>query len=191
MRSGTLEENQHGNNMEIDNLAKLISEAARLSFTETRERLGDDQIIGYCILSHDTADSCFPIIGTKGALDNYEYGPDEEFIFSPDEWDEFDNGPAFDMVNSEMAKLYNAGDYEVDENWHVKFRELVFEANVRGLEILIKDGFFGSEEDRNSIFIIFCLSDSETFETHVPKWVRRLNTEEVSRKFEFWHNENP
>lgn len=172
--------------MDIDELAKIISDAARVSFSESRQKFGKDQLIGYSIISHDTADSCGPVVATKKGLGGYGYGPDTDYIFMPVEWDQFDNGPSFDKVNAEIGTLYDAGDYEEDPDWHDKFRELVFEANVRALEILINEGFFGSEDERNNIFIIFCLSDSETFETHVPGWVKRLNTETVSVDFDSW-----
>jgi hypothetical protein len=174
--------------MDIEILFKLISQSAKVSFTESREKYGKNNIVGYSIVSHDTADSCGPVIATKKGLDSFEYGSKNDFLFSPVEWDEFDSGPSFNEVNEEILKLYDAGDYEVDPDWHDKFRELVFEANVKGLESLINEGFFGTEEERNSIFIVFSLSDSETFETHEPGWVKRLNTVAVNQSNEKWRN---
>ena len=172
--------------MDIEKFAENIALAARSSFTEFRERIGSDEIIGYAILSHDTADSCAPVVATYTGLADFTYANKDDFRFSPVEWDEFDKGASFDLVNEEIGKLYNAGDYEADPDWHVKFREFVFEANVKALEILIDCGFFGTEHERDKIFVIFSLSDSETFKTHEPEWVKRLNTTKVSNRNIAW-----
>lgn len=155
---------------------------------ESQRVLGQGEIIGYSILSHDTADSCGPVVATRRGLAEFKYGSRDDFLFSPEEWDEFDNGPSFELVNKEIAKLYDSGDYEVDPDWHGKFRELVFEAAVVGLERLVRDGFFGSEDERDRIFILFALSDSETFETHEPGWVKRLNTPAVVQRNDTWRD---
>ncbi|MEZ4529018.1 MAG: DUF4303 domain-containing protein [Desulfobacterales bacterium] len=175
--------------MNIKNLSELIKQAAKVSFSKSCEKHGKKNVIGFSILSHDTADSCGPVAATRAGLDNFEYGTKNDFMFSPVEWDEFDDGPAFDKVNEEIGKLYDAGDYETDPDWHNKFREFIFEANVRGLELLIQEEFFGSDEQRNDIFIVFCLSDSETFKTHEPSWVKRLNTSLVSERYYKWWDE--
>ncbi|WP_299873038.1 DUF4303 domain-containing protein [uncultured Cocleimonas sp.] len=169
--------------MTIEELANLISKAAKVAFTEAHERYGEDQLIGYSIISHDTADSCFPVVATKNGCANYEYGSDSYFLFTQVEWDGSCDNSVFYKVNEEIGKLYDLGDYEQDPDWHNKFREFVFESNVRGLELLIDEGFFGTEEERNKLFIAFSVSDSETSETHLPNWVKRLNTESVNAKY--------
>ncbi len=176
--------------MNIEKLSDLIAQAARSSYSALRNKYGKDEIVAYAIFSHDTSDSCGPVIATRTGLEKYDYGSKNDFIFSVAEWDEFDNGSSFDTVNDELEKLYEAGDYDEDPDWHDKFRELVFEANVKGLEILISEGFFGSEDERNDIFIVFSLSDSETFDTHEPNWVKRLNTISVSNTNHEWRRSN-
>lgn len=174
--------------MQIEDLATIIAQAAKVSFTETRDKFGKDQIVGYSILSHDTADSCGPVAATIKAQEAYDYGPDDDFLFDPVEWDLFDNGPSFNQVNEEIAKLYDAGDYEEDPDWHEKFREFVFEANVKALESLVSDGFFGTNDERSNVFVVFSLSDSETSETHVPHWVSRLNSDTINQNYSTWRN---
>lgn len=169
--------------MTTEELAILISKAAKESFTEIREKFGKDQLIGYSILSHDTADSCVPVMATKDGCKNFANGSDRDFFLSPVEWDAFDNNAYFYNINEELEKIYDSGDYEKDPDWHDKFREFVFESNVRGLELLIDEGFFGNEADRNNIFIVFSLSDSETTQTHLPAWIKRLNTKSVNEKY--------
>ena len=176
--------------MNIDTLSKLITKAAKESFISYQVKFGENEIIGYSILSHDTADSCGPVLATKKALENSSFDDINDFLFSPTEWDQFDNGASFNQVNNAIGKLYDEGDYEIDPEWHNKFRELVFEANVKALEQLISEGVIDSENNRNDIFVIFCLSDSETFETHEPTWVKRLNTEKVSNSYMHWHSQN-
>jgi hypothetical protein len=101
----------------------------------------------------------------------------------PVEWDVFPRDTHFELVNEEIGKLYEAGDYEIDENWHERFRELVFNSCVGALEKLVLEGFFGPETQRDELFITFSLSDSATSRTHVPGWVRRLNTRAVYEKY--------
>jgi hypothetical protein len=169
--------------MTTEELAILISKAAKASFTQTRERLGKDQLIAYSIYSHDTADSCSPLVASKSGSEKFESGSESGFLFTPDEWDQQDGYSCFDEVNNELLRLYDLGDYEQDTEWHNKFRELVFEVSVRGLELLIAEGFFGSEAERDKLFIIFSLSDSETSQTHFPDWVERLNTASVNKAY--------
>lgn len=172
--------------LDVDKLSKMIAAAASESFSASRAKHRKDEILGYAILSHDTADSCCAAVATQHGLKGFVHGEDNDFLFSPPEWDEFDNGTAFASVNNELIKAYDEGDYEIDPDWHEKFREDVFEATVQGLEILVRQGFFGMEEERNRLYLAFCLSDSETFTTHLPSWVSKLNTDRVTNKFLAW-----
>ena len=172
--------------MVVEVLSLHIAEALKTSFNGFRESLGENEIIGYGILSHDTADSCCPVVSTRAGIENFTLGSSEDFLFSPVEWDKFDRGPSFDLVNREICRIYDEGDYSIDPNWHIEFREFVFEANVKALETLVDQGFFGTDQQRDSIFIVFTLSDSEVFNTHEPEWVIRLNTSKVvSRNFKW------
>ena len=176
--------------MKVEELSLKIAQALRFSFDSFRECLGENEIIGYGILSHDTADSCIPVISTRAGLDDFSLGSPEDFIFSPVDWDNFDRGSSFDLVNRELNKIYEVGDDSIDPIWHTKFREFVFEANVKALEALIDESYFGNDLKRDDIFIVFTLSDSEVFDTHEPEWVKRLNTIEVANRYLKWRNKN-
>ena len=176
--------------MKVEELSLKIAQALRFSFDSFRECLGENEIIGYGILSHDTADSCIPVICTRDGLDDFSLGSPEDFIFSPVDWDNFDRGSSFDLVNRELNKIYEVGDDSIDPIWHTKFREFVFEANVKALEALIDESYFGNDLKRDDIFIVFTLSDSEVFDTHEPGWVKRLNTIEVANRYLKWRSKN-
>ena len=163
-------------------LADLISLAARQSFSAARADIGRDEIIGYAILSHDTADSCGPVVATRNGMAKRNDIPAADFTFQPVEWDVFPSDSYFEPVNRAIGKLYDAGDDDVDD-WHHHFRALIFDACVGALEQLVHEGFFGPAAQRNALFISFALSDSATTRTHAPGWIRRLNTEQVYEKF--------
>lgn len=180
--------------MTLKELAQSISKAAIQSFTKSQKKYGRDNIVGYALMSHDDANSCGPVIATKKGYSEYSRVMPDDFLFSPDdfryspeEWDCFDSGPLFDKVNDSIEILYSAGDYEIDPDWHFKFRKLVFNACVSALEILIKDGYFGSPEDRDNLIIIFSVSDSKEFEISEPTWIKRLNTKNVFNGYRTWH----
>jgi hypothetical protein len=169
-------------------LTNLISLAASQSFSAGRGEVGSDEIIGYSILSHDTADSCCAVIATKKGQKKRTDIAAADFIYLPVEWDVYiPPNDHFELVNTEIQRLYEAGDYEIDESWHEKFRELIFNACVGGLEKLILENFFGREAQRNELFITFSLSDSATSKSHLPDWVKRLNTQIVFEKYMGWH----
>lgn len=173
--------------MTEDELAGLIAGAARESFGATQTKLGVDQIAGYALMSHDTADSCGAVVSSKAGLDAFQHGDPADFRFAPEEWDEFDRSSAFDEVNKEIGLVYEAGDYEIDPDWHEKFRNLVFGSCARALEILVHEGFFGSPNERDKIFVNLCVTDSETSETVAPSWAQRLNTPLVFESYSTWH----
>jgi hypothetical protein len=173
--------------MKDEELARMISIAAAQSLADVRSVIGDEQIIGYALMSHDTADSCWPVVATRRGSEEFSYGSRDDFLYSPEDWDHFVNDSRFDAANQEIEKLYDAGDYEKDPDWHGRFRELVFNASVKALEILIEDGFFGPPEERDHLFIILCISDSDESELSAPIWAERLNTPGVFRSFMAWH----
>ena len=65
--------------MSEDELACLIAGAARHSFNGTRSKLGTDQILGYALMSHDTADACGPVVASRKGLDAFDHGKPEDF----------------------------------------------------------------------------------------------------------------
>ena len=103
--------------MKVEELSLKIAQALRFSFDSFRECLGENEIIGYGILSHDTADSCIPVICTRDGLDDFSLGSPEDFIFSPVDWDNFDCGSSFDLVNRELNKIYEVGGDSIDPIW--------------------------------------------------------------------------
>ena len=169
--------------MKTEALAVLMSDAARAAFTEKREQIGSDEILAYAIFTHDDADSCTTVLATKSAYDAYEIASKEYFLFTPVEWGEGGDYTHFAKVNEALETLYNLGDYEQDPDWHDKFRELVFEAGVQGLKRLVDEGFFGDEAQRDHCFITLYLSDSDTDQTHLEDWVKRLNTTSVNDRY--------
>lgn len=174
--------------MREEELARLISDAARRSFVETQNAIGRDEIIGYALTSHDTADSCGPVVATRSGLEAFTpYGSAEEFRYSPDNWDCFDNQSAFDRVNQELLRLYETGDYEEDPEWHNRFRQLVFCSSVAALEALVGEGFFGIPDERDALFVMFGISGSLEWERRAPEWASRLNTPSVTKRFLQWH----
>jgi hypothetical protein len=169
--------------MKTEELARLMYDAARAAFTKKREQFGTDQILAYAIFTHDSADSCTTVLATKSAYDAYEIASKEYFLFTPVEWGVGGDYAHFAKANEALETLYNLGDYEQDPEWHNKFRELVFEASVQGLERLVDEGFFGDEAERDQCFITLYLSDSETNQSHLKGWVKRLNTTSVNDRY--------
>jgi hypothetical protein len=52
-------------------LARIISKAASGSFSDVRSVIGDQQIIGYALMSHDTADSCWSVMATRTGSEEF------------------------------------------------------------------------------------------------------------------------
>ncbi|MEY4560825.1 MAG: hypothetical protein RLZZ618_102 [Pseudomonadota bacterium] len=171
-------------------LTTLIATAARASFSDVRAAIGADNIVGYAILSHDSADSCCPVVLTRHWLaERTEVSPDD-VRFDPVEWDVFQRDTHFDNAQAALEALYKAGEAsedDSDEDWHAAFRELVFSSCVGALDTLVQTTFFGPEQPRDRLFITFSLSDSATSRTHSPGWVQRLNTLTVRNAFLAWH----
>nr|WP_086937969.1 DUF4303 domain-containing protein [Thaumasiovibrio occultus] len=180
------ETNMGSSAMSLETLRDLIAQAAKCAFVAVREELGEANIAGYAILSHDCAYSCTPVVVTHKAMTTYQHGSAQDVLFSVVEWDHYDNSERFAQVNDVLLAMYEAGDDEIDDQWHEKFRELVFEANVQALEHLVGEGFFGDQQARNTLFVLFSLSDSETFDSHEPQWVARLNTAQVTQQNAQW-----
>ncbi len=169
-------------------LAPLIADAARRGFDHAHHSLKRDEILGYAIMSHDTADSCGVVVATTGGLNEFRhYGTDDEFLYSAENWNYFISDSYFETVNEELLKLYEAGDYEVDPDWHDKFRKLVFNSCVLGLEVLIHDGYFGPLPQREGILVVLCISDSFEMQKSAPAWFKRLNPPSVFNRYTEWH----
>ena len=168
-------------------LVKLAYEAAKQAFDAARRALGDDEIVGYAILTHDTADSCQPIFATDRGVESFRFGSKQDFLFVPDNWDYDAHSQSFSALNKELQQRYDAGDYEVDVDWHAKFSRSVFDSCVDSLETLVREGYFEKLDCPNRPFVTLAVSDSDEMRTAAPGWVKRLNPKSVLDDFTHWH----
>jgi len=149
-------------------LKPIALDATKLAFDAARRALGDVEIIGYAILTHDTANSCQPVFATDRGAESFRAGTRQEFLFSPDNWDYFAHGSLFGEFNEQIELIYDAGDYEVDEDWHDKFRIDVFESCMFALESLVSDGYFDQLECPARPFVTLGVSEFSVW--HETAW---------------------
>jgi hypothetical protein len=66
------------------------------------------------------------------------------------------------------------------------YRDGVYEACVRALEELDREGLFGSGAERDETLVLFEAGDSQEF----PEAIRRLNTPKMFKRYQAWRR-NP
>jgi len=173
---------------DFDMFFALALEGTRAAFTSIRRAHPDETIYGYGLSSHDDATSLNASANSEEALlkklakvspDEFERNPTqrEYYRLCMNEWVYSESSDALDAANSLIYGWGEESDFGHGDAF-LAHKNRVFDTSIRVLEALIEEGFFGTAEEREQLFIHFSLPD--TFQTEVMiESARRLNTPAV------------
>lgn len=169
------------------NLLRDMTDAVRKCFDACRERAGTSEIIGYAVCSDDTAITCSPIAASRKGFASCSYDNPNDFRFNPEEWDLQEEVDQLHAVGDAIYALYeDSEDYENNDNWHRDYRARIYELIVQALERLDAEGYFGSDEQRDEVFVMAWVADSDVPKIRGADWSRRLNRPAIHDAFVNW-----
>jgi len=173
----------------VDDNALLedITNAVRGSFDACRDRVGATEILGYAICSDDTAITCSPVVASQKGLLTYAHETADDFRFNPDEWTVQEGLEHVQAVGDVIYSLYEESeDYENNDDWHKEYRTRIYDLFVQALERLDAAAYFGTGRERDNIFVMAWVSDSNTPRERGAEWSRRLNRPAMHKAFMNW-----
>ena len=162
-------------------LTEMVYDAAMPAFEFVRQAFDDDELLGYAIISDDSANNCQPVFATDRGMESFYCGTKEEFLYCPENWDYSACSNSFNGLNNLL------GEYETDKERHSNLRRHLFESCVSALEQIVSEGFFDNILPKHRPFIVLGLTDSDRMKTLAPGWVRRLNPQPVIDRYLDWH----
>lgn len=162
----------------LDQLVTSVSN----SFDTMKDKSSTTEIIGYGILSDDSASSFTPIAATRNGLENFNSGNQNDFKFNPENWD-----LGTDIVD--LKNNYNfldaledeCEDYDNDGNWHEEYRSRIYQLIVRTFEKLKLDDYFNDDT-----YLMVWVVDSELPIYRAKAWSKRLNNSKTHILFTEW-----
>jgi len=171
--------------LDFELLARQISAAAKVAFTEVLTQHHAEGIYSFALYSDEGAMTVCPAINT---LDHLATQPAEDhayYKFEPAEW-------KYEMVGAEA--LFNEISRLVrtevlakaaDEEWFVRFRKQLFDTCLDVLARLQQESFFRNAAGRE-VFLLFAVSDYEAEPAELAKQVRRLNDNAYRDEYLAW-----
>ncbi|MCE9568199.1 MAG: DUF4303 domain-containing protein [Planctomycetes bacterium] len=162
---------------DYEQLRNEIREGARKAFTAIKSAHPHHQINAFALVSDGDA---MTIAHCANSVESHrETGGGNDYLWNAFEWP-FDEGGgfldiAYRLILTQCQGLpstINTGD----------FRSGVFEACVRALEDLEREGCFGSEAEREKVVLLFQVADSD----YLQHAIERLNTPRMYERFQAW-----
>lgn len=170
----------------------LVIEGAREAFAAAKQDHPEKKMYAFGLYSDDDAMTLVAIANSEEALaEKMSKRPPEEFIEYPtqadyyrlclNEWNHDAKSAKIEEASAMLLERFDQVKGGSIWKWW-RFRNKVFETCIRSLETLIAEGFFGTEADRQSMFIHFALPD--TMDTKfLIQAARRLNPSELADRY--------
>lgn len=163
-----------------EEILKSLLVSTRASFDACKAK--SNSIVGFAIVSDDSAVTFSPIAATSEGEEAYSDGSKDDFFFNPENWDLQENLDAFDDTSCPIEKLYEfCDDEENDDNWHEEYRSRIYQIAVRTLETLKIEGYFSDD-----VYLNIWVVDSYVPFSRAKSWSKRLNNEELHCRFVEW-----
>ncbi|OBV38907.1 DUF4303 domain-containing protein [Janthinobacterium psychrotolerans] len=158
-------------------LHTLLLNATRQAVAALRAAHPDQHFNAYALYSDDSAMTISLLANSGEALAGAE--DEDEMLWNPPEW-QFDEGGAyFDSAYRLLLQAHRDLPFDVDFE---VLRASAFEAGIAALELLDREGLFGTGAEREETVLLFEVSDSDA----IDGAVERLNTPAMVARLNAW-----
>jgi len=158
-------------------LKTLLVAATRQAVCALRAAHPGQHFNAYALLSDDSAMTISLLANSREALASAE--DEDEMLWNPGEW-QFDEGGAyFDSAYRLLLQAHRELPFEVEFE---VFRAAAFEVGIAALELLDREGLFGTGAEREETVLLFEVSDSDA----IDGAVERLNTPAMVARLNAW-----
>jgi hypothetical protein len=163
---------------------KLKKETEKV-FLQLKEN--HDDLCAFGLYSDESAMSISISYNTQTHLKKMWVDDPEEkeyYQWSPGEWlEESYVNAEFEKLNRELYPRNSDGESFATDEQFLRFREKLFTIAVEVLLELKNEGLFN--EFGGNFILLFSVSEFENVEKEI-EWVKQLNAEEMSKRFEEW-----
>jgi hypothetical protein len=164
---------------DFEQLRTEIREGARQAFAACRAAHPGETINAYALISDDSAMTIIPATNSEEAHRNK--GGDEDFLWNTGEWSYQDGDEFLDIAYRLILTQCQDLPFEMEFE---DFRTGFIESCVRALEDLDREGCFGAGPARESVVVLFQISDAD----YIDGAMRRLNTGAMYKRYRKWYN---
>lgn len=171
--------------MENDELKTALLAPCKGAFESVSKQHGRENVIGFGFHTCEGYPHVGIVAATKEGLAANPHCNESEFLFSTDEWNLMPTDDGAEAANDLLAKAYDFGEAHEDENvdWFDTYRDTFTSSCIEVLAELVDAGVFGSESERENLFLILGVSDSLISYTDGVEWSARLNTSAMHNRY--------
>ena len=162
---------------DYDQLREELREGVRKAFTAVRDAHAGENVNAFALVSDGSAMTIDVAANSEEALSRND--EDDDYRWNPDEWPYSEGGEFLDIAYRLLLTQHQDLPSEIPFE---DFQEGVFEAGVRALEELDQEGFFGSGPARDTVILLFHVTDADPLEDAA----RRLNTPAQYQRYHAW-----